>query len=205
MRFFFTPLFESFFPSIKFRMNGDDIYLTFDDGPHPEATPMVLDILRKRNIPATFFLLGENVCKYKEIVQRIVYDGHTIGSHSYNHHSFWLRSKQFIIEQIEKTDEILSTVCGIVPTLFRPPFGALPPQVIKAANHCGKNIVLMSIDSGDYSDDNPSEIADYVIQKIAIGDIVVFHDNKLTSKRIKSYLNTILDALQENNFNFNKL
>ena len=99
------------------------IALTFDDGPNPRTTPIILEELRKRKIKATFFLVGEKVEKHPELAKRIVEEGHDIGNHSYTHINLANLDKQGVKKEIEFTQGIIKKTTGKRPVLFRPPYG----------------------------------------------------------------------------------
>lgn len=99
------------------------IYLTFDDGPHPVYTPALLDLLKKYDATATFFVVGELAEKYPHILQRMVKEGHTIGIHHYTHTSSWQLTPYQLQRQIEKTAQVIEQATTIVPILYRPPWG----------------------------------------------------------------------------------
>ncbi|MBZ5566079.1 MAG: polysaccharide deacetylase family protein [Acidobacteriia bacterium] len=119
------PTLQLFGPAIL-RGPTDDrrIALTFDDGPAERFTEQILDILRERNVKATFFLCGEHVDRYPEIVRRIHAEGHTLGNHTYSHPFLYFRSRAFLASEINRTQEAIEKVVGYRPRFFRPPYGA---------------------------------------------------------------------------------
>lgn len=122
--------------------------LTFDDGPSPN-TPILLDMLASYGIPATFFLLGQNVVAYPEIVDRILADGHEIGNHSWSHPNLKRLGYDRQTEQIAATDRVLRAH-GATPFYFRPPYGAFDENTLKVAENLGLSIMLWSLDSKDW-------------------------------------------------------
>ena len=97
--------------------------LTFDDGPAERFTAQVLDILREQQVPATFFVCGENVEEHPDLLRRIVAEGHEIGNHTYSHLFVYFKSRRRIAEEIDRTQAIIEKVVGFRPSLFRPPYG----------------------------------------------------------------------------------
>src|SRR5690606_33012994 len=108
-----------------------EIALTFDDAPDTYFTPQVLDALKKMNVKATFFIVGNRAEKHPEIVRRMVREGHAIGNHSYNHANFNKLSDAALRAQIKKTDEILEKLIGYRPVIVRPPYGNVTEGQIK--------------------------------------------------------------------------
>ena len=121
------------FPSLVWQMPSQKIFLTFDDGPHPVATPIVLDMCKENNIRATFFLTGKNISGNEQIVRRIVEEGHSIGIHAYTHTRALALSKERTKEEILKTQHLLQSMTMQRIRLFRPPFGFFSWNTIAAA------------------------------------------------------------------------
>lgn len=175
------------------------LFLTFDDGPHPETTPWILDTLSKYNAQATFFLVGKNAEMYPHLVQRILSQGHAIGNHTYNHPNGFKVSTTAYIENVEKAASIIST------NLFRPPYGKITPAQYRQLKKKYK-IILWDVLSRDY-DPKQSEkkcIAN-VITKARDGSIVVMHDGVKAKERLMGSLSSILDFYSERFFSFNKI
>lgn len=152
------------------------VALTFDDGPHPEHTPPVLDILGEQALHATFFVLGEQIERYGEIFERIVREGHHIGNHGYDH------SIEDLPGQIVRTDEILGRL-RIHTRFFRPPYGAINPKVLLWTMWHGYSTVIWSHDSRDSLRDQGKRSAGQASDEVAPGDIVLMHDDNLTCHR----------------------
>jgi peptidoglycan-N-acetylglucosamine deacetylase len=166
------------------------VYLTFDDGPIPEVTPWVLDLLAKYDFKATFFCVGENIAKYPEIYQRILSEGHTIGNHTYNHVNGWTTNSDDYIENVALCDQMTET------TLFRPPYGKLRPSQAASIKQ-NKRIVMWDILSGDF---DPSITADQCLENVtsnyAAGSIIVFHDNVKSFDKLKDVLPILFEEWQ---------
>lgn len=153
------------------------LYLTFDDGPHPEHTPRLLDFMAKQSIKGTFFLVGEKAEQYPRIVERIVAEGHGIGNHTWSHVDPRTVSDSALVNEITKTNQLLSGITGIAPTFFRPPFGKLTWNKFWAVWRAGFTVTLWNVDTKDYS----SNDAQATIQRMnfwqpAAGDVVLLHD-----------------------------
>lgn len=164
--------------------------LTFDDGPHEEYTPVILDILAKHDIKAVFFVIGEKVVLYPDIVQRIVSEGHLIGNHSYSHNNFTsLFSKTRLYEDIDKAQKIIEETVGFRPRLFRPPIGHTNPRyatVLKAQKlHC-MGWTLHSYDTM-YAD--PMKLTARMLSKLYSGNIVILHDDlQITAQMLDQFI-----------------
>ncbi|MCX6142001.1 MAG: polysaccharide deacetylase family protein [Ignavibacteriales bacterium] len=202
MSFFYRTVAASLFPSILWHTNAPTVHLTFDDGPHASATPRVLEILKIRHLKATFFLLGENVDRYPDLVREINDQGHFVGNHSLTHSSLLLKPSSWQSRQMKDTNEIIQKTIGKTPGLFRPPFGHFDLRTIKTASSHGLKTVMWDVDSKDYSASDIKSIIRRVCRQTGPGSIVLFHDNDSTSARIPEYLNPILDNLEQRNLSF---
>lgn len=140
------------------------ISISFDDGPHHSNTSKVLDMLKDKGVNVTFFVLGENLYSdsQKALVKRAYDEGHEIANHSFSHPSFTSLSAAEIKEQLNKTDDIIKSIIGEIPVLFRPPGGAYNQSVSTA---CGKAIVLWSIDSRDWEYLSAKKVKNYATEK----------------------------------------
>lgn len=151
--------------------DDNKLFLTFDDGPHPEVTPQVLAILKEYNAKATFFCVGENVLKYPKIYNDIMQNGHAVGNHTYNHLNGGKTKNEEYISNIKKCSECVSS------QLFRPPYGVLTrSQINKLTNDYA--IIMWDTLSGDYDKNtSPEKCFQNVVENAKSGSIVVFHDS----------------------------
>lgn len=157
------------------RTPGSAPLLTFDDGPHPERTPAILDLLRNAKVRSMFFVVGERVARHPDLVRRIADEGHEIGNHSWTHPSMALRSRMAIEDQLDRCQEAVQRSTGKTPRWFRPPFGHRDFRVYRAARARGLTPMLWSVDSFDYLGRATDRIVRRVEQAGA-GDIVLLHD-----------------------------
>ncbi len=201
---FDTRIIKFIFPSVLIKTTSDGIHITFDDGPHPAATPAVLNILRERNISATFFFLGRNAQQYPDIAKQVVLEGHQIGNHSYLHTNLFFKNKSLVKEQIIQTEEILESNLGRRTRFFRPPYGYLNLTILNLLKEIGYKCVLWNIDSKDYRS-NKQEIEKRIPDRILNGSILLFHDNHHTAMKLHTYLPDILDKLIEKKYIFKTL
>jgi peptidoglycan/xylan/chitin deacetylase (PgdA/CDA1 family) len=174
--------------------NKKAVYLTFDDGPVPEATPLVLDILAKHNVKATFFCVGENVKRNPEIYQRILNEGHGVGNHSYNHLNGWKTNDKEYFENVEECAKVLDS------KLFRPPYGRMKYSQYKELKKKYK-VVMWDLLSYDYDAKLSAETCLVMVRKnIRSGSIIVFHDSVKASLKIPVLLNGTLELIKQKGF-----
>ncbi|MDI9311023.1 MAG: polysaccharide deacetylase family protein [Limnohabitans sp.] len=186
----------------------NNIYLTFDDGPTPEITPWVLDILKQENIIATFFCIGKNIEENPEIFQRIIDEGHSAGNHSYNHINGWKTNKKSYLNNIEFCDNVIKkkTLDTQGIKLFRPPFGKITYTQSKALRNKGYKIIMWDVLTADFDPTiSPEKCLENATKKIETGSIIVFHDSKKASKNLQYTLPKAIALYKENGFNFEPL
>ncbi len=177
------------------------VYLTFDDGPIPEITPWVLDLLRQNTIKATFFCIGDNIQKNPEIAQQIIQDGHTLGNHTFNHLNGWKNSTTTYLQNTKLGAQIIAQKTGINPTLFRPPYGKIKPSQAKKLIKQGYKIIMWDIISYDFDDRISSEKCLHnVIDNIENGSIIVFHDSIKARKHLEYVLPRVIEYLKKEAF-----
>jgi peptidoglycan-N-acetylglucosamine deacetylase len=199
MSFFFRHVGPVLFPSIVWHTEGPMVHLTFDDGPHAEATPRALEILHKRNIKATFFVLGSNVERHPDLTIEIVKEGHAVGIHGMTHRSMMFRSSPWQNQQIEETIAVLQQVTGVKATFFRPPFGRFDHITLRLATNNLLRTILWNVDSKDYKASSPQLIIRKVCLQTMPGSIILFHDNAETVRMLPAYLDPILDTFEQRN------
>src|SRR5690625_4538837 len=173
---------------------GKYIAFTFDDGPHPEVTPDVLNVLKDFNAKATFFMIGHEINKYPEIVRQVAEEGHELANHSHNHPNLTEMSPQAIQEQIIGPKEMISQITGIEPTLFRPPYGAVDEKVMSVIGNLGNSAILWSVDSRDWEVKHVNTIYQNVMRDAKGGSIVLMHDlYPTTTETLKRLLTSLSD------------
>ncbi len=152
------------------------VAMTFDDGPHPELTPKLLDLLKSKNIRATFYVIGQNVAAYPDIVKRIVAEGHEIGNHTYTHPALSKSSASRVQTEIEKTNAAIFSAAGVAPKTMRPPYGATNASVNKRlADDYNLSVIMWSVDPLDWKYRNAGRVSSE-ISKAKAGDIILAHD-----------------------------
>jgi len=184
------------FSSLTWNLPSEDkeVYLTFDDGPTPEITSKVLDVLESKKAKATFFCLGNNVEANPDLYQQILDRGHSVGNHSYSHVKGFSMSKTEYLKNIQKAANIIDS------RLFRPPYGRiLPGQVREVKKEF--QIIMWSVLSVDYNPKISGEqVYRNVIENIHPGCIIVFHDSQKASKNLFYALPRVLDFLADNKY-----
>ena len=179
------------------------VALTFDDGPSPNITPQVLDILKKNNIKATFFLIGRNLKQFPKIGQQIVADGHTVGNHTW-HHWRHLMMDFTAAHEIEDTAALIYEVTGVKTSLFRPPNGFLNNGLADYALKQKEAVVLWSVDSGDWRGSRASVdgLVNRVVEGVKPGGIVLMHDGGGDRSRTVQALPKIIEELTRRGYEF---
>lgn len=156
------------------------LHLTFDDGPHPEFTPPLLELLAASDVRATFFLVGKEAERHPSVVRDIVAAGHALGNHSWSHPRFERLSLRLQLEEIERTDALLASFDGAGRHDFRPPRGVLPPGLVIDCIRKGRRLAMWSYDSLDYTRRPVGELLDVARRQPArAGDIVLMHDDSM--------------------------
>jgi peptidoglycan/xylan/chitin deacetylase (PgdA/CDA1 family) len=167
------------------------VYLTFDDGPHPDITPWVLDVLRTHGAKATFFVVGSRVQRYPEVMERMRSEGHAIGNHTMTHPDGWLTPVTAYMDEFRRCAELTGA------TLFRPPYGRITPtQYRNIAPHA--RVVMWDVLSADFdSKCSPDRCVTNVLDNVRPGSIIVFHDSQKAWPRLEKALPAVLNGLKE--------
>lgn len=176
------------------------IALTFDDGPHPNFTPKVLDILKKHNVKASFFLIGKNIKQYPHLAERIVDEGHTIGNHSFTHsQTIDFNSKNAWLKELNETDLEIVKIISKKPKFFRPPYGVTTPHLAGALKKSGKTTIGWSQRTFDTMSINPLKINEKILKNLKSGDIILLHDSH---ENIVPMLEQLLPEIERKNLSF---
>jgi peptidoglycan-N-acetylglucosamine deacetylase len=152
------------------------VALTFDDGPDPEGTPRVLDILDELGVRATFFVLGERVRRRPDLVEEIAKRGHQLGSHGDEHARHLLRSPAWVLRDLERARETLAAL-GCPPRWYRPPYGQATGATLVLARAMGLRTVLWSAWGREWATSAPEDVAGRVARRLQPGAIVLLHDS----------------------------
>ncbi|REK04796.1 MAG: polysaccharide deacetylase family protein [Bacteroidetes bacterium] len=184
----FEDILQRFTPSLTWNIPVDDkrIFLTFDDGPVPEATAWVLDELNKFQVKATFFCVGENVRRNPDLYERIIIEGHSVGNHTQHHMNGWKTEKTKYLNDVKECSKFIKS--GI----FRPPYGRLKLNQIKELKK-KYSIIMWDVLSMDYDHRlSPENCIERVKRRTKPGSIVVFHDSAKAMPRLKKSLPVLL-------------
>jgi peptidoglycan-N-acetylglucosamine deacetylase len=179
------------------------VVVTFDDGPHDEGTPMVLDILARAGARATFFVIGEQVERRPALLQRIVAEGHTVGLHGYRHQLQLRLTGAQVREDLRRGMETITVVTGEAPRWHRPPYGIYSPAGLAAARAAGMQPLLWSRWGKDWRKfTTPQRIAGRVLTGIQPGDVILLHDadfysSRHSHRRTEIALKEIMNTLTE--------
>ncbi len=191
-------LLRTFYPEATWHRSRKEksIYLTFDDGPIPEVTPWILDVLKELDVKATFFCVGENVARNPEIYARIITEGHAVGNHTMQHLKGWDTPQDHYLKNVAQCQELVQA------KLFRPPYGRATKAQLKALKS-DYEIVMWDVLTGDYD----PKISEQQCLKNAIkytknGSIIVFHDNIKSFKNVQYALPKMIEQLTKKGYEF---
>jgi peptidoglycan/xylan/chitin deacetylase (PgdA/CDA1 family) len=215
MHFFTVPsTIQWLIPSCTWRKEGQEkvIYLTFDDGPHPEITAWVMDELKKHQIKATFFCVGDNLKKHTETAKQLLTQGHQIGNHTMHHIKGWKHNNDDYLRDIQSCETEIRDIHEQLdikkpqPRLFRPPYGQIKPSQIKLLRTKGYEIIQWSDLSCDYDKRLDCEKSlSALVKNAKPGSIVVFHDSEKAEHQLKQILPSYLEAMLAEGFTFETL
>ena len=205
-----TPgLLKSLYPSCTWNFSRDSktMYFTFDDGPHPTATPFVLDTLKDYNAKATFFCIGKNVSAYPDIYKRILNEGHSTGNHTHNHVNGWKTADKDYMKNIAEAAKYIDS------RLFRPPYGRITKfqiRLLTAAENLKQKtiykIIMWDVLSGDFDiSSSADKCTKNVTSNAKEGSIVVFHDSEKAMPRMQKSLQESLKYFSDKGFKFDAI
>ncbi|MBL0233427.1 MAG: polysaccharide deacetylase family protein [Chitinophagaceae bacterium] len=201
MYFFKTPFWlKLLYPKRTWAISTSEkiIYLTFDDGPHPQITPFVLDLLKQYEAKASFFCIGHNVERYPLVYDRILADGHSTGNHTYDHKNGFKTNDEEYLNDLRKAETWIRS------KLFRPPYGRLKwSQARKLKDY---RIIMWDLLSGDFDTGLKKEKCLEMVKKHARpGSILVFHDSEKAWERLEYVLPNMLAYFKQQGYRFEKI
>jgi peptidoglycan/xylan/chitin deacetylase (PgdA/CDA1 family) len=207
MLFVNPSLLRFIFPWIMWRGSRDsnEIFLTFDDGPHPVHTPFLLDILKEHEIRAAFFLNGLNMLEYPDIVRRINQEQHTIGNHGYSHRKGWFQKTRIILEEIHRSEAALKEIIGYKSLWFRPPYGQFDCRFRRILDKLNYRMVLWSLLSYDFRETDRSRLIRRVLSHLHPGAILVFHDSHPHTPILLDALPEMIQKIMDMGYRFGNL
>ena len=179
------------------------VALSFDDGPDPRWTPMVLDALRAEHVKATFCLIGFMAQRHPELVKAELADGHTLCDHSM-HHILNLPSRPHsqIIDEVDQNADVIRSITGADPTFYRPPGGSLSNDVVGVAHQRGLRVLKWSIDPRDFTKPPAPVILERVITRVGPGAVILLHDGGGDRSQTVAMLKALIDQLRAKGFSF---
>ena len=185
---------------------GDrDVYLTYDDGPHPTYTPALLDLLAASGAQATFFALGSEVARYPGIAARIVGEGHAIGNHTWSHPRLTTVSGEVLRRQLLDTQSVVQRTTGVTPSCLRPPYGDRDATVNARVADLGLRMSLWDIDPQDWRRPGTDAIVDHVLARVRPGSVILLHDGRKDRGQTVAATERLLAALTEQGYQLRAL
>lgn len=183
------------YPEMEWKSRNGGLILTFDDGPHPEITPWVLNELAQRNLKATFFLVGDNVEKFPEVAALIKQNNHQIGNHTYHHVKGTATNTKTYLEEVDLAAPLSSN------TLFRPPYGRITREQMRGVLNKGYRLIMWEVLSYDFDQAlNANDCLRLLKKATDENSIVVFHDSEKAWDRLQKVLPSYLDWIREEGF-----
>ncbi len=179
-----------------------EIALSFDDGPHPYYTPLILDILAEYGVRATFFMVGENVTYYTAAAEAVVEAGHEIGNHTQSHRAFTRMSEGEMRVEITACEEAIASVAEVRPHFIRPPEGEMSAAMRRVVGGMDYRIILWDVDTRDWAHTPPTVIRDHILDTVQAGDIILMHDFIGHDSPTPEALRLVIPALLERGYRF---
>ena len=158
-------------------------HLTFDDGPFPETTPRLLEMLADHNVKATFFFTGRNVEQYPQLAKQAKDQGHQIGNHTYSHLAPLFISKGLFEKEVDATSLLIKNATGEAPTVFRPPYGLIDPNKALSLKERNLQCVYWGPVAEDWNDVGVSEVVRRIVRQTRAGSLIVLHESKRNSRQ----------------------
>ena len=179
-----------------------EIALSFDDGPHPRLTPVILDILAEYGVKATFFMVGENVGYYPAAARAVAEAGHEIGNHTFSHRRFGRMSEDDLLREIHACEEAIASVTNTPVRWIRPPEGQLSEAMGRVLGNSDYRVILWDVDTRDWAHTPPSQITAHILDTVQAGDIILMHDFIGHDSPTPEALRRVIPALLDRGFRF---
>lgn len=203
MKMFYQPprLVQKIFPEFIWRSVSEKILLTFDDGPNPATTEIILRTLNEENIRGLFFCVGNNVKRYPELTKNLVNDGHTLGDHTFNHRVITKLTTADFRSEILTTNQVIEETAGVEPKYFRPPYGKFPIRLGRQLSEYNMKNVMWSLLTFDYKND--LKVVKFAIKNYLMkNSIIVLHDSDKSAAIICDSIKFIIDEVNNKNYQF---
>ena len=206
---FYTPLLQTLFPWVKFKevdFTKDAVYLTFDDGPDPDSTRRIAEILHRFSTSATFFVTGRQAQKYPKIIAMLDRENHLICNHSYSHFKSFFPAREKLIREMDKTQNLLEEIIPSPGGYYRPPHGRISPALKSIARNRGLIVTLWDVFVPDYKQGYPAaKISRRIRRYSKNGSIILLHDRSKNVKETIKALPDVINRLRESGFSPCKL
>lgn len=213
--FLYSPLhwgLKTLFPDCLWELQADPntqpIALTFDDGPHPDHTPALMEVLAHFQVPGNFFVLGERVQRWPQLAQEIVRQGHHIGLHGWQHRSFTQLTQEEIHHSLSRNQAALAEACGGSPSDYRdvrPPNGLFWPHTLADLRDWGLRVVMWSVVPEDWLTPPISVVLERILTQVRSGSLIVLHDGVHGGSQVATITQQLIPRLQERGFQFVRL
>ncbi len=184
---------------------GQQVALTFDDGPHPQHTPALLQVLQEFQVPATFFVVGERVQRWPHLAWQIRQQGHGLGLHGWQHRSFTRLSRRELHDSLRRSQAVLAAACGGIPEEYRavrPPNGLFWPQTLEDLRRWGFFPVMWSVVPEDWLEPPVAVVVERVLAQVRPGSLIVLHDGVQGGSQVAEAVRRLIPALREKGFDF---
>lgn len=200
-----TPIYVQWlYPGLTWRKRSGKkiLYLTFDDGPVPEATPDVLEILSNKGVKASFFCVGDNIKKHPELFLQIIKEDHVVANHTFNHLDGWDCALEEYVDNVELCKKEMEDQ-NIKSRMFRPPYGKINRKQIKTLKKAGYDIIMWDVLSGDFDANlSAKDCLKKSINATSDGSIIIFHDSIKSIDKVRKVLPSYIDHFQNEGFTF---
>jgi peptidoglycan/xylan/chitin deacetylase (PgdA/CDA1 family) len=205
LKYLYNPpgLVKKIFSGLKWNTSNNKILLTFDDGPIPDTTPLILRVLDKYKLKALFFCVGHNIEKNPTLAKEILSCGHEIGNHTYHHKIITRLNKSGVVDEINSFITLSENKLGYIPKYFRPPHGRFNFSTNKLTTELNQTVVMWSLLTYDYKND--FNLVKYIVAKfLNKNSIIVLHDSLKSKEIVSDSIIKIVDLADEKHFEFGK-
>jgi peptidoglycan-N-acetylglucosamine deacetylase len=196
------PPVQAFFGVSRVATQAKVVALTYDDGPYPPYTQQLLAILQRNQVKATFYEIGQRIQAHPQVARQVFLAGHELGNHSYSHQSMWLRSPEFLANEIDSTNRLLKAAGVTSPPSFRPPWGRRLLMLPYLLHQRGERLVIYDVDSVDYGAPNVEFIVNNVVNQVQPGSIVLMHDGGGDRSKTVAAAEIIIQRLRAKGYQF---
>ncbi len=183
-------------------INHRVMHLTFDDGPHPDCTPELLDMLKEMDCTATFFFIGEHARRYPKLVEDVYRAGHTIGNHSLSHSFLPLLTRPQLEYEIDQSNQILEVITGEKPKLFRPPFGIIDKRGADMLKQRQMKAVYWGAVADDWQEVGTEVVVKRIMRQVGGHELIVLHEGHSLGHQNVNAARQLIERLRQMGFDF---